>query len=181
MFNYKCNSLFRRQLAAEWPTLFMYDPDEPRLETFRPQKRSPIDQCEPNESTLVELIRTKRVRDAIQLYERIRSANIVVSNDVQLQLFEIVAFYNGRDPEFTEDCEWHGRRTIWKQDKGYQLHITKPTEWENGGIGDLLFETLDERNERVYSIMIAGLCKFRSAATLKRASMLFQASFIVSI
>jgi hypothetical protein len=153
----------------------MYDMDEPRLDAFRPLKRSPIDQCEPNESTMIELIRTKRVVDAIALYEQIRTANVDVSTDALMQLFELVAFYNGRDPAFTEDAEWHGRRTIWKQDKGYMLDIEPRVEWQNGGIGDLLFEILD-KNERVYSIMIAGLCKFRSADTHKRALSLFEVS-----
>lgn len=73
-----------RQLAAEWPTLFMYDRDEPRLEAFRPKLAPDPLVVEPTEENLKDMIEKKEVSNAVKLYERIRAENIEVSRELQV-------------------------------------------------------------------------------------------------
>ncbi|VDK25845.1 unnamed protein product [Anisakis simplex] len=84
-----------RQLAAEWPTLFMYDRDEPRLEAFRPKAIPDPLQMEANEENLSELINMKEVINAVKLYERIRAENIEVSSELQVSdIYSALFSYN---------------------------------------------------------------------------------------
>lgn len=73
-----------RQLAEEWPTLFMFDRDQPKLSAFRPEK--PLDSLvvEPNEENLKKIILKKYVEDAVKLYERMCTDNINVSKETQV-------------------------------------------------------------------------------------------------
>lgn len=55
----------------EWPTLFAWDYDEPRLEAFRPVKPIDSNEVEPTEENLAELIRTKQVIDAYKMFDKL--------------------------------------------------------------------------------------------------------------
>lgn len=165
-------------MAAEWPTLFAYDKDFPRLAAFRPQKLPDPLQIEPTEANLKSMIDAREVRDAVMLYERIRSENVEVSNEVQLDLFRLVTYYNAREVPFSEEVDWHGLRAYG---------ISQPSQWEQvqdpsfdvrmerlqAGIADLLYETL-EKNEEVNSTLIAGLCKHASHESVTRARNVLQ-------
>ncbi|VDM37565.1 unnamed protein product [Toxocara canis] len=153
-----------RQLAAEWPTLFMYDRDEPRLEAFRPKAVPNPMTVEPTTEMLRELIEKKEVSSAVKLYERIRSENVEVAPELQMELFRLVVYYNGDDIPFSEIEEWHGWRNFVPEET--------PKHWQQAGLADLLFETL-EKSEEVCSLMICGLCKYPSDEAIDRAISLY--------
>uniref|UniRef100_A0A8R1DL83 Small ribosomal subunit protein mS39 n=1 Tax=Caenorhabditis japonica TaxID=281687 RepID=A0A8R1DL83_CAEJA len=153
-----------RELAAEWPTLFAFDRDQPRLPAFRPQHHPDPLKVEPTDKNLLEMIESRKVLDACMLYERMRSENIDVSEKTQMELFRTVAYYNSQNIPFSEWSEWAGMRNYGEYSNA---------EWKSGGVADLLFETLP-RNDETVSIMIAGLCKFSNHSSLSRARELFK-------
>lgn len=153
-----------RQLAAEWPTLFMYDRDEPRLEAFRPKLAPDPLVVEPTEENLKDMIEKKEVSNAVKLYERIRAENIEVSRELQMDLFRLVVYYNGEDIPATEIDEWHGWRNFAPE--------SPSQKWQQAGLADLLFEALD-KSEEVYTLMICGLCKYPTEEAVDRAVSLY--------
>ncbi|MFH4973532.1 hypothetical protein AB6A40_000241 [Gnathostoma spinigerum] len=153
-----------RALAAEWPTLFMYDRDEPRLDVFRPKLPPDGSTVDPTESNLRSLVDKRMVEDAVKLYERIRAADSPVSEQLQMDLFRLLVYYNGKNVPSNETEEWHGMRNFSE---------IVASEWVEADLADLLFETLKKTDE-VYSLMIAGLCKFPSSESLSRAENLYE-------
>ncbi|CAI2312498.1 unnamed protein product [Caenorhabditis sp. 36 PRJEB53466] len=153
-----------RELAAEWPTLFAFDRDQPRLPAFRPEKLPDPLQVDATEKNLATMIESREVLDACMLYERMRSENVEISEETQLKLFRLVAYYNSSNIPFSEWTEWAGMRNFGEESQN---------AWKSGGVADLLFETLPKTDETV-SIMIAGLCKFSDHASLERARELYK-------
>uniref|UniRef100_A0A915D1I7 Small ribosomal subunit protein mS39 n=1 Tax=Ditylenchus dipsaci TaxID=166011 RepID=A0A915D1I7_9BILA len=154
-----------RKLAEEWPTLFMFDRDQPRLNAFRPMKPMDASVVRADEKNLVKLISEKHVQDAAKLYERVCEMGKPVSPSIQLDLFRLLAYYNAENVPADED--WPGIRVFFE----------RPQQQRNeGGVVDLLFESL-EKTEEVYSIMICHLCKFpvgqSGSDSLVRAKELF--------
>ncbi|CAD6191003.1 unnamed protein product [Caenorhabditis auriculariae] len=156
-----------RELAEEWPTLFAFDRDLPRLDVFRPNKTLDPLQVDPTEANLLLMIEQREVRDAGMLYERMRTEDIPVSEEVQMKLLELVAYYNGHDIPFSEWENWPGMRNF-----GDDKHGNRES-WQNGSVADMIFETLP-RNAHSTSIMIAALCKYPSKANLERARNFFK-------
>jgi len=154
-----------RQLAAEWPTLFMFDRDYPRLPAFRPEK--PLDplEIEPTEENLRKLVDAKDVEAAVRLFERIQSGGNDISKSLQLDLFHLFAYYNSRNVPLTEIEEWPGVRNFFEDGADQK--------WVEAGMADLLFESL-EKTADTYSTMIAALCKFPTETSVIRAKALLR-------
>ncbi|VDM54570.1 unnamed protein product [Angiostrongylus costaricensis] len=147
-----------RQLAEEWPTLFAFDRDEPYLPAFRPQKPADPLQVAPTEENILSMIEKRRVQDAVILYERMQSEN------VEMELFKLVTYYNSKDIPFSEWEMWHGLRMFGEDE---------PNKWTSAGIAELLFETLPRTAETV-SILISGLIKFSTPESISRAKELHE-------
>ncbi|KAK6036193.1 hypothetical protein COOONC_26302, partial [Cooperia oncophora] len=76
-----------------------------------------------------------------------------------MELFKLVAYYNGKNVPFSEWEEWHGMRAFGENE---------PNKWTPAGLADLLFEVLPHNSE-VVSIYIAGLIKFATPESVARA------------
>jgi hypothetical protein len=102
-----------RQLAVEWPTLFMFDRDKPRLEAFRPDKLPSLVQAEKvDENSLRSLIEAKNISGAIIVFERLRAMDAKFSPKIIQDLFVLSAYFNARDPPPSENEEWPAMRTF---------------------------------------------------------------------
>ncbi|VDN42335.1 unnamed protein product [Gongylonema pulchrum] len=125
-----------QQLAEEWPTLFMYDTDIPRIQAYRPQK--PPDPAElaltvenlqkliamkkVAEATelaltvenLQKLIAMKKVAEASQLYDKMATENIAIPKEILVDLFRLLVYYNGK-PIPAAEMPWHGWRNYGSQ------------------------------------------------------------------
>uniref|UniRef100_A0A915PUD3 Small ribosomal subunit protein mS39 n=1 Tax=Setaria digitata TaxID=48799 RepID=A0A915PUD3_9BILA len=155
-----------QQLAEEWPTLFMYDTDIPRIEAYRPQKPPAVTDLALTVTNLQKLIAAKEVVVANQLYDKMATENIAIPRKVLVDLFCLLVYYNGK-PIPTAEIPWHGWRNY-----GCQME-QEPQVWDVGGAADLLFEEL-AKDEEIYSLMIAGLCKYRNAESTTRALELYK-------
>ncbi|EGT50711.1 hypothetical protein CAEBREN_29243 [Caenorhabditis brenneri] len=153
-----------RELATEWPTLFAFDRDQPRLPAFRPQHLADPLQVAPTEKSLLAMIESREVQDSCILYERMRSENVEVSEKTQMELFRLVTYYNSSNIPYSEWENWAGMRNYGEDGQSV---------WKSGAVADLLFETLPKTDESV-SIMISGLCKYSDHGTLDRARQLYK-------
>uniref|UniRef100_A0A0N4ZFZ1 Small ribosomal subunit protein mS39 n=1 Tax=Parastrongyloides trichosuri TaxID=131310 RepID=A0A0N4ZFZ1_PARTI len=154
-----------RQLATEWPTLFMYDIDEPRLPVFRPTHPLSMMPLEGTEDELIKLIDAKEVKTAGDCYEKIRSKGENVSDQVQMDLFKLVVYYNENDVPLSENKEYPALRNMSDNKDSY-------IPWVKQSLSDLLFETIPKSSE-TYSIMISGLCKHTSSYSVETALKLY--------
>jgi hypothetical protein len=59
-----------RKLVEEWPTLFMFDRDHPRLSAFRPERPLDPQTIDPTEQNLQKMIHSRHVESALKLYQR---------------------------------------------------------------------------------------------------------------
>ncbi|KAL3997116.1 hypothetical protein ACH3XW_9535 [Acanthocheilonema viteae] len=155
-----------QQLAQEWPTLFMYDTDVPRIQAYRPQKSPDLSELAPTVENLQKLIARKEVVGANQLYDKLAIENITIPREVLVDLFCLLVYYNCK-PIPTAEIPWHGWRNYGCQVK------QEPEIWDSGGAADLLFEEL-EKDEEIYSLMISGLCKYRNVECSARALELYK-------
>ncbi|VDK73339.1 unnamed protein product, partial [Onchocerca ochengi] len=155
-----------QQLAQEWPTLFMYDTDLPRIQAYRPQKPPDPSELAPTVENLQKLITMKEIVGANQLYDKLASENITIPREVLVDLFRLLVYYNGKSIP-TAEIPWHGWRNYGCKTE------QEPEIWDSGGAADLLFEEL-EKNEEIYSLMIAGLCKYSNAECITRALELYK-------
>uniref|UniRef100_A0A0R3S683 Small ribosomal subunit protein mS39 n=1 Tax=Elaeophora elaphi TaxID=1147741 RepID=A0A0R3S683_9BILA len=154
------------QLAQEWPTLFMYDTDVPRIQAYRPQKSPDISELAPTIENLQKLIAGKEVVGANQLYDKLAAENVTIPREVLVDLFRLLVYYNGK-PIPAAEIPWHG----WRN---YGCQVEQELEmWDSGGAADLLFEELG-KDQEIYSIMIAGLCKYPNAECTSRALELYK-------
>jgi pentatricopeptide repeat domain-containing protein 3 len=153
-----------RQLAEEWPTLFMFDRDWPRLPAFRPEKALDPVEAEPTIENLTKFIEKKQVSSAVRLFERMQSGDIEVTNELQTKLFQLVAYYNAEDVPVTEIEEWPGLRNFFNSGN---------SNWKESGIAELLFEAV-EKNASNYSTMIAAFCKYPNYLTYIKAKKLLR-------
>uniref|UniRef100_A0AC34FEB4 Small ribosomal subunit protein mS39 n=1 Tax=Panagrolaimus sp. ES5 TaxID=591445 RepID=A0AC34FEB4_9BILA len=153
-----------RQLAEEWPTLFAFDRDLPRLPAFRPEKALDPLEIEATTENLSHLIEGNEVASAVRLFERMQSENVEISSELQTKLFQLVAYYNAEDVPLMEIQEWPGLRNFYSSGE---------SKWQEAGIPDLLFEGI-EKNAINYSTMIAALCKYPTDVSVLRAKNLFK-------
>lgn len=73
-----------QQLAKEWPTLFMYETDIPRIQAYRPQKSSDLSEVLPTVQNLQHLIAAKEVVAANQLYDKLTTENKTIPREVMV-------------------------------------------------------------------------------------------------
>ncbi|KAI6205598.1 hypothetical protein M3Y94_00810200 [Aphelenchoides besseyi] len=141
-----------RQLAQEWPTLFMFDRDKPRLEAFRPEKLPDLVETEPvNETTLKRFLDALRIEDALKVYERMRTENVELSAETLQRLFELAAYYNCENAPPSERAEWPGLHLFYEDPKqSLAKHVEMVT---------LLFNQVPKTPAN-YSTMICWLTKF---------------------
>uniref|UniRef100_A0A0K0F9F3 Small ribosomal subunit protein mS39 n=1 Tax=Strongyloides venezuelensis TaxID=75913 RepID=A0A0K0F9F3_STRVS len=154
-----------RHLASEWPTLFMYDIDEPRLPVFRPTLPLSMIHFEGTEEELVKMIEAREIKTAVECYEKIRANGVDVSDKVQMDLFKLIVYYNENDIPYQDIEKFPALRNFYS-DKLLPL-------WNEQGLAELLFETIKKTPE-TYSIMIAGMCKHASSYSANRAKELYK-------
>jgi len=154
-----------RQLAQDWPTLFMFDRDKPRLEAFRPEKLPMLaDSEEVTEDSLCQLIAAKSVSGALKVFERLRAKEAEVSMDTIQDLFMLAAYFNAQDPPPSENEEWPGLRNFYPDPVP---DISKTAE-----LVSLLYSMV-EKNAENQSTMICWLCKYGDKASKARSLELF--------
>ncbi|KAI6243970.1 Protein PTCD3-like protein, mitochondrial [Aphelenchoides fujianensis] len=104
-----------RQLAEEWPTLFMFDRDKPRLEAFRPEKLPELVDNEPvDEAALLRFLDAHRVGDALKVFDRLRAEKAEVSGASLLRLFQLAAYFNCENAPPAEIEKWPGVRLFFE-------------------------------------------------------------------
>lgn len=164
-----------RRLVAEWPTLFMFDRDQPRLGAFRPQKPLNPQVVEATEANLTRMLADRQIKDAIQFYEeRLRPKDektgqrggAELSTEVKMELFRLLCYYNADDPHVSEwaEWEWFASRAYFSSDGNNPRPEWKSGSQERPSLAEELFQDLPKTDE-TYSALICGICKFTHQET----------------
>lgn len=139
-----------RFLVHKFPTLFMYDQDEPRLDAWRPKARPLNEDAENvNEALLLDRIEKRWISNCIEIYERLKNENKSLSNETQLKLLEILSYYNCDEPIETD----------WAEKTFYRNLLNSPepmSKWKPDGNAMLVFEEMENKDARAYSTVICG-------------------------
>lgn len=60
----------------------------------------------------------------MQVYEKVRAAKVNVSPELLQKMFELAAYYNGRDPPVSENVEWAGLRNYFEDNENVFVKVT---------------------------------------------------------
>ncbi|VDP06966.1 unnamed protein product [Soboliphyme baturini] len=143
-----------RYFAREFPTLFMYDKDEPRIMSYRLPK-PPQDETGKTEEELVDRMRHLWVQSAVRVYENMMAARIEISEETLLRFLEFLCYFNCTDPE-----EFHPEQN-WLR---FELNVRRSKSvWKHNGCAMKIFDSLQPKSARAYSAVICGMAKYLSA------------------
>ncbi|KRX37792.1 Protein PTCD3 -like protein, mitochondrial [Trichinella murrelli] len=142
-----------RYFAREFPTLFMLDYDEPRLNAFRPQKL-PVEENGSTEEDLIDRMRKIHVQAAIAVYENAVKKGVQISQETLLAFLEFLCYYNATQPnlEISAERRWFER--------GFHENCSK--NWKERGLAEKIFQTIQPETRRAYAAIINGLLKYNS-------------------
>ncbi|KRZ17179.1 Protein PTCD3 -like protein, mitochondrial [Trichinella zimbabwensis] len=142
-----------RYFAREFPTLFMLDYDEPRLNAFRPQKL-PVEEKGSTEEDLIDRMRKIHVQAAIVVYENAVKKGVQISQETLLAFLEFLCYYNATQPnlEISAERRWFGGN----------FHEISSKNWKERGLAEKIFQAIQPETPRAYAAIISGLLKYNS-------------------
>lgn len=132
--------------------LFQHVEADPPIEAFLPKPR--FDEFDAlDDETLMKIIETASVNDAIELYELMTKNNIGVSDESKFALLELLCFFNENEDLAEELVEekWYSQTA---DDK-----LTQRKTWRDKGYATRLFSELPACS-RSYSALIMGMIKY---------------------
>lgn len=135
---------------AQW---FNENPSEPPIEAFMPPKTAYI-HTEPSEAALIERIDKRRVKDAIDVYKKVKQGQVELSEATCRQFLELLCVYNGQDPPATMLPE----EFYFRRDLGYDMKRPGKT-WKDDGIAERVFDELKEKNTEDRLNLIRGMAR----------------------
>ncbi|KAJ8725153.1 hypothetical protein PYW07_016111 [Mythimna separata] len=132
---------------------------DPRIEAFAPK---PIynDASKVTEQDLKYTIQNALIDDSITIFQLLGGTS-GVSEELKLQLLQLLCFYNEKEPE---SMEWLEERWFAANTRDRQA-----ATWRLGGLADQIFESMDPKTPEAYCAMIQGMAKYYQA---ERAHML---------
>ncbi|KRY76930.1 Protein PTCD3 -like protein, mitochondrial [Trichinella pseudospiralis] len=142
-----------RYFAREFPTLFMLDYDEPRLNAFRPQKL-PVEENGFTEEDLIDRMRKIHVQAAIVVYENAVKKRVQISQETLLAFLEFLCYYNATQPNLEISAE----RRWFESD----FHEISSKNWKDRGLAEKIFQAIQPETARAYAAIITGLLKYNS-------------------
>uniref|UniRef100_A0A671S995 Small ribosomal subunit protein mS39 n=1 Tax=Sinocyclocheilus anshuiensis TaxID=1608454 RepID=A0A671S995_9TELE len=149
-----------------YPKYFQKDYAQPHIPCLMPETlEAQIEEA--SEAALIERIRMRKVKAAVDLYDQLLQAGTSVSLDVTNQLLDLICFCGDHDPtqenvpeqrnEETEDVQDEPQAKKGRASKASGL--LKATWKENNNAGRI-FALLSEPNTHSYSALIRGMVKY---------------------
>uniref|UniRef100_A0A8C9VXI5 Small ribosomal subunit protein mS39 n=1 Tax=Scleropages formosus TaxID=113540 RepID=A0A8C9VXI5_SCLFO len=152
-----------KYIINTYPNFFLKDYAEPHIPCLMPESLQPkvTEVCE---AGLRELIHLRKVRSAVDMYDRLLQAGTVVSLELTNNLLDLICFYGDQDPvqgdqaepEKTAEGDPAPRRKEGRFRKSDSLHRT----WRKDNNAERIFHLMPERNERSYGALIRGMVKY---------------------
>ncbi|KAJ8727118.1 hypothetical protein PYW08_015515 [Mythimna loreyi] len=132
---------------------------DPIIEAFAPK---PIynDASKVTEEDLKYTIQNALIDDSVTIFQLLGGAS-AVSDELKLQLLQLLCFYNEKEPDSME----------WLEERWFAANIRdrQAATWKIGGLADQIFESMDPKTPEAYCAMIQGMAKYYQA---ERAHML---------
>uniref|UniRef100_A0A8C9S1Q2 Small ribosomal subunit protein mS39 n=1 Tax=Scleropages formosus TaxID=113540 RepID=A0A8C9S1Q2_SCLFO len=156
-----------KYIINTYPNFFLKDYAEPHIPCLMPESLQPkvTEVCE---AGLRELIHLRKVRSAVDMYDRLLQAGTVVSLELTNNLLDLICFYGDQDPVQGDQAEPEKtaegevvqdpapRRKEGRFRKSDSLHRT----WRKDNNAERIFHLMPERNERSYGALIRGMVKY---------------------
>uniref|UniRef100_A0A8C9SVD5 Small ribosomal subunit protein mS39 n=1 Tax=Scleropages formosus TaxID=113540 RepID=A0A8C9SVD5_SCLFO len=143
-----------KYIINTYPNFFLKDYAEPHIPCLMPESLQPkvTEVCE---AGLRELIHLRKVRSAVDMYDRLLQAGTVVSLELTNNLLDLICFYGDQDPVQGDQAEPE-KTAEGVRDDSDSLHRT----WRKDNNAERIFHLMPERNERSYGALIRGMVKY---------------------
>ncbi|XP_028038026.1 protein PTCD3 homolog, mitochondrial [Bombyx mandarina] len=126
---------------------------DPKIEAFSPK---PIynDESKVTEEDLIYTIRNALIEDSIKVYQLLGGSQ-GVSDELKLQLLQLLCFYNEKEPDSVEWLEerWFSANTRERQ----------AATWRLGSLADTIFTSMEPKSPEAYCAIIQGMAKYYQA------------------
>ncbi|XP_051515000.1 pentatricopeptide repeat domain-containing protein 3, mitochondrial [Myxocyprinus asiaticus] len=149
----------------KYPKYFQKDYAEPHIPCLMPETlEAQIEEV--SEAALIERIKLRKVKAAVDLYDQLLQAGTSVSSDVTNELLDLICFYGDCDPIQENTLEQRTDNTEDVQDELQSKKGRPPkasdllrTAWKENNNAERIFALLSEPNTRSYSALIRGMVK----------------------
>uniref|UniRef100_A0A673LNE1 Small ribosomal subunit protein mS39 n=1 Tax=Sinocyclocheilus rhinocerous TaxID=307959 RepID=A0A673LNE1_9TELE len=129
-----------------YPKYFQKDYAQPHIPCLMPETlEAQIEEA--SEAALIERIRMRKVKAAVDLYDQLLQAGTSVSLDVTNQLLDLICFCGDHDPAQENVPEQRNEETV-------------ESSIENNNNAERIFALLSEPNTHSYSALIRGMVKY---------------------
>lgn len=148
-----------KYILNKHPQYFYRDDAEPKVEAFHPPEEFRPD-MELTEADIVWCLEHNDCPNALIAYNAMTEKGVEPSNETLLQFFEMLCYTN--EESLKDFFEYETSRLITNS----EAHLVNMT-WKTNGLAEKIFNKIKDNTDppRVYSAMIAGLCKFNEFAT----------------
>uniref|UniRef100_A0A673LKF9 Small ribosomal subunit protein mS39 n=1 Tax=Sinocyclocheilus rhinocerous TaxID=307959 RepID=A0A673LKF9_9TELE len=141
-----------------YPKYFQKDYAQPHIPCLMPETlEAQIEEA--SEAALIERIRMRKVKAAVDLYDQLLQAGTSVSLDVTNQLLDLICFCGDHDPAQENVPEQRNEETAKKGRAPKASGLLKAT-WKENNNAERIFALLSEPNTHSYSALIRGMVKY---------------------
>ncbi|KAF4085619.1 hypothetical protein AMELA_G00097110 [Ameiurus melas] len=149
-----------------YPKYFQKDFAEPHVPCLMPETVA-LQIEEVSEAALVERIRLRKVKAAVDMYDQLVQAGAPVSLDLTNDLLDLICLYGDRDPPREDSPEQRTEDVSEEQDdskrrKGRPRRASEllTIVWRENNNAERIFNTMPERTSRSYGALIRGMVKY---------------------
>ncbi|MCI4379742.1 hypothetical protein PGIGA_G00231890 [Pangasianodon gigas] len=149
-----------------YPKYFQKDFAEPHIPCLMPETVQ-LQIEDVSEAALVERVRLRKVKAAVDMYDQLVQAGTPVSLDLTNDLLDLICLYGDRDPPREDSPEQRTDDVAEEQDdsKRRKGRLRRASElltivWRENNNAQRIFNTMPERNSRSYSALIRGMVKY---------------------
>ncbi|XP_062856226.1 small ribosomal subunit protein mS39 [Trichomycterus rosablanca] len=148
------------------PKYFQKDFAEPHIPCLMPETVE-LQIEEVSEAALVERIKLRKVKAAVDMYDQLLQAGTPVSLDLTNDLLDLICLYGDRDPVRDDAPEQRTEDLVVEPDDGMRRK-GRPRRasdllkivWRENNNAERIFNLISERNSRSYAALIRGMVKF---------------------
>lgn len=149
-----------------YPKYFQKDFAEPHVPCLMPETVE-LQIEEVSEAALVERIRLRKVKAAVDMYDQLVQAGAPVSLDLTNDLLDLICLYGDQDPPREDSPEQRTEDAREEQDdskrrKGRPRRASEllTIVWRENNNAERIFNTVPERTSRSYGALIRGMVKY---------------------
>ncbi|XP_066504790.1 small ribosomal subunit protein mS39 [Hoplias malabaricus] len=148
-----------------YPKYFQKDFASPHIPCLMPETLE-LQITDVSEAALVECIKFRKVKAAVDMYDQLLQAGTPVSLDLTNDLLDLICLYGDRDPtgdvgpeQITDELGEEQEDVKRKKGMPQRAHDLLKTVWRENNNAERIFNMMPERNVRSYGALIRGMVK----------------------